>query len=119
MAHFAEINSNNEVLRVVVVNNQLILDPSGQEQEQLGISFCQHLFGGIWIQTSYNSKMRKNYASQGYFYDIQRDAFIPPKPYPSWILNEDTCQWVSPVPYPQDEKVYAWNEETQSWQVLQ
>lgn len=119
MASFAEIGLNNQVLRVIAVNNDELLDQNGVEQEHLGQQFCRSLLGGTWIQTSYNSKMRKNYASQGYFYDIQRDAFIPPKPYPSWILNEDTCQWVSPVPYPQDEKVYAWNEETQSWQVLQ
>lgn len=118
MAHFAEINSNNEVLRVIVINNQELLDSSGQEQEQIGIDFCKTLFGGIWIQTSYNSKFRKNYAGIGYTYDIQRDAFIPPKPYPSWILNEDTCLWEAPISYPQDGNTYFWDEENFIWQEL-
>ena len=115
MAHFAEIE-NNIVTRVVVVHNNELLDENGIEQEANGIAFCQSHFGTTnWIQTSYNGKIRKNYASIGHTYDEQRDAFIPPKPYASWLLNEDTCQWVSPVPHPTDNKRYYWDEDTTSW----
>ena len=115
MAHFAEIE-NNIVTRVVVVHNNELLDENGIEQEANGIAFCQSHFGTInWIQTSYNGKIRKNYASIGHTYDEQRDAFIAPKPYPSWVLNETTCQWVSPVPHPTDNKRYYWDENTTSW----
>jgi hypothetical protein len=118
MAHFAEINSNNEVLRVIVINNSELLDQSGQEQEQIGIDFCRKLFGGNWIQTSYNNKFRKNYAARGHIYDSQRDAFISPQPFPSWILNETTCSWESPIPYPNDSSQYKWNEDNLSWQKI-
>ncbi len=115
MAHFAEIE-NNIVTRVVVIHNNELLDENGIEQEANGIAFCQSHFGTTnWIQTSYNGKIRKNYASIGHTYDGQRDAFIPPKPYASWLLNEDTCQWVSPVPHPTDNKKYYWDEDTTSW----
>jgi hypothetical protein len=114
MAHFAEIDENNTVTQVIVVhNNELLVD--GVESEAKGIDFCQSLFGGNWVQTSYNANIRKNYAGIGYTYDSDRDAFIPPKPYPSWILNEDTCNWESPMPYPEDKLNYYWNEETLSW----
>lgn len=115
MAHFAEIGPDNIVLRVVVVNNNELLDANGVEQEAKGAGFCQSLFGGTWIQTSYNAKFRKNYAGEGFTYDLQRDAFIPPQPYPSWVLNEDTLRWAAPVPMPTDGKMYKWDEATLSW----
>ena len=115
MAHFAEIDNNNIVLRVIVVDNKELLDNNGVEREFLGQTFCYNLLGGTWVQTSYNNTFRKNYAGVAYTYDRIRDAFIPPKPYPSWILNEDTCLWNAPLLYPEDGKQYAWNEETLSW----
>jgi hypothetical protein len=124
MAHFAELGMNNVVLRVIVVHNNELLDENGQESEAKGVAFCRSLFGGTWVQTSYNANFRKNYAGEGFTYDSTRDAFIPPKPFASWVLNEDTCQWGSPVPYPTDvgtpeaPKRYVWNEETQQWDLL-
>lgn len=115
MAHFAEIDQNGIVLRVVVVSNQDTSDASGVEKEYIGAAFCERLLGGTWKQTSYNGNMRKNYAGIGYTYDAQRDAFIPPKPYPSWILNEQTCLWEPPVAMPDDGKLYQWDEATTSW----
>ena len=115
MAHFAQLDENNLVTQVIVVNNNDCLDSNGQESEQTGITFCQSLLGGNWKQTSYNGNIRKNYAGIGYTYDYQRDAFIPQKPYASWILNEQTCQWNAPVSYPTDGKFYSWDEATQSW----
>ena len=94
MAHFAEIDSNldNVVLRVIVIGNEDILDENGEESEALGIAFCKNLFGEEteWVQTSYNNTFRKNYAGAGWMYDEGRDAFIPPQPYPSWTLDDDT-----------------------------
>lgn len=117
MAHFAQLNSNNIVTQVIVVGNQDCFDENGNESESVGIQFCKSLFGEDtnWIQTSYNGNIRKNYAGIGYTYDEQRDAFIPPKPFDSWILNEDTCMWESPVPHPNDGNIYQWNEENQEW----
>lgn len=115
MAHFAEIGLNNTVLRVIVVNNAELLDDQGVEQEAKGAEFCRSLFGGTWLQTSYNANMRKNYAGVGFTYDSARDAFIPPKPYASWVLNEDTCRWDPPTPMPTDGAMYAWDEATQNW----
>lgn len=117
MAHFAQLE-NNVVKQVIVVSNQDILDEQGQESEEKGIAFCSNLLGGTWKQTSYNAKIRKNYAGIGYTYDEGRDAFIPPKPYNSWLLDEDTCQWKAPVDYPIDDKRYTWNEETLAWDVI-
>lgn len=114
MAHFAELDENNNVLRVVVVANDVIIE-DGVEKEQLGKDFCQQLFGGNWIQTSYNGTIRKNYAGTGYTYDMTRDAFIPPKPFNSWLLDDDTCLWHSPIPYPDDGDKYLWDEDTLSW----
>ena len=117
MAHFAEIGLNNTVLRVIVVhNNDCLLD--GVETESVGAEFCRNLLGGTWMQTSYNGSIRKNYAGAGYTYDSERDAFIPPKPYASWVLNETTCTWDAPTPMPIDEKKYSWDEETTSWKEL-
>lgn len=117
MAHFAQLE-NNVVKQVIVVSNQDILDDKGQESEEVGIKFCSNLLGGTWKQTSYNAKIRKNYAGIGYTYDEGRDAFIPPKPFASWLLDEDTCQWKAPVDYPTDGKRYTWDEETTSWVLI-
>jgi hypothetical protein len=115
MAHFAELDDNDTVQRVVVVHNNELLDESGNEVEQKGIDFCVDLFGGKWVQTSFNATIRKNFAGVGYVYDAALDAFIPPKPYPSWLLNEDTCQWECPIEIPTDG-LYDWNEELQAWE---
>jgi len=121
MAHFAELDANNVVLRVIVVGNKDTADANGVEKEHIGAAFCERLFGGTWKQTSYNGNKRKNYAGTGYTYDAGRDAFIPPKPYNSWVLKESTCQWEAPVPMPADAgtgeppKMYSWNESTTSW----
>jgi len=114
MAHFAKLE-NNVVKQVIVVSNQDILDEKGQESEEVGIAFCSNLLGGTWKQTSYNGKIRKNYAGVGYTYDEGRDAFIPAKPFASWLLDEGTAQWKAPVAMPTDDKRYTWNEETKSW----
>jgi hypothetical protein len=114
MAHFAQLE-NNVVTKVIVVSNQDILDENGQESEQKGIDFCSNLLGGTWLQTSYNGNIRKNYAGIGYTYDEGRDAFIAPKPYNSWVLDETTAQWKAPVDMPTDDKKYTWNEATTSW----
>lgn len=115
MAHFAELDSNNVVLRVIVVGDKDTADVNGNEVESIGVSFCQKLLGGNWKQTSYNGNKRKNYAGAGFTYDAAIDAFVPPKPYPSWVLNNETAQWVAPVPMPTDGKKYTWDEATQSW----
>ena len=117
MAHFAEIGLNNTVLRVIVVHNNELLDENGQESEAKGAAFCRNLFGGTWIQTSYNGTIRKNYAGIGDTYDTQRDAFIAPKPFASWVLDESTCRWQAPTPMPNDGKMYVWDEPTTSWKV--
>jgi len=115
MAHFAEIDQNNVVLRVIVVDNRDTSTPDGTEVESIGVAFCQRLFGGNWVKTSYNGNIRKNYAGIGFTYDSGRDAFIPTKPFASWVLNEDTCLWAAPVAMPTDGKSYSWNEQTQQW----
>ena len=115
MAHFAELDETNIVKQVIVVHNNELLDDNSNESEQKGIDFCTNLLGGTWVQTSYNETIRKNYAVIGFTYDPIRDAFIPPQLYPSWILNEDTCQWESPVPYPTDGPAYCWDEATLTW----
>ena len=115
MAHFAQLNEDNIVTQVIVVHNNDLLDENGIEQESKGQQFCTNLLGGNWVQTSYNATFRKNYAGIGFAYDSVRNAFIPPKPYPSWVLNEDSCQWEAPVAYPSDGKFYTWDEETTSW----
>ena len=116
MAHFAKIGLDNLVTDVLVVANREIMDSTGVEYESIGVEFFKNLTGHeTWIQTSYNGTIRKNYAGIGYTYDSQRDAFIAPKPYPSWTLVEETCRWVSPVAYPTDGKIYDWDESTLSW----
>jgi hypothetical protein len=137
MAYFAKLNSENIVETVISINNAVITDSNGIEQEQLGVDFINQLYktNDIWKKTSYNTKggkyfnsdntlgdqskaFRKNYAGIGYIYDSNRDAFIPPKPYNSWVLNESTCLWNAPVAYPQDGKRYAWNEEILNWELM-
>jgi hypothetical protein len=118
MAHFAKLNEENIVLAVHVVNNNVI-NENGVESEEIGIKFLSELHGHEkWKQTSYNSRIRKNYAGIGYTYDEQRDAFIPPKKYNSWILNEESCVYEPPIQYPDDGKMYAWNEQTISWKEI-
>ena len=120
MAHFAKIGLNNIVTDVLVVANRDTMNSQGNEQESIGIEFLKTLTGHeTWIQTSYNGNIRKNYASIGYTYDSQRDAFIPPKPFESWVLNENTCQWEAPTSMPNDNKEYRWNESTTSWVVVE
>lgn len=115
MAHFAKLDENNNVLAVHVVNNDVIT-VDGVESEQAGIDFLTDLHGHtLWKQTSYNGTTRKNYAGIGFTYDAGRDAFIAPKPWASWVLNETTCQWESPVPRPTDGKHYGWFEPNQEW----
>jgi|TARA_R100001530_G_scaffold19431_2_gene16398 hypothetical protein len=120
MAHFAKIGTGNIVEQVLVVNNDVITDENGNEQEKLGMDFLNNLLNtrDVWKQTSYNENFKKNYAGVGYTYDESRDAFIPPKDYPSWTLNEDTCRWEAPSARPDDGKDYSWNEETTSWEEI-
>ena len=116
MAHFAQLDNNNKVIRVIVVGNEFITNNDGIEIEQLGIDFCKKLTGNdaIWIQTSYNRNFRKNFAGPGHTYDSELDAFIPEKMYESWVLN-DNGSWIPPIPYPTDGKNYYWDETIISW----
>lgn len=124
MAHFAKLDENNVVTQVIVVANSDTSDASGVEKEHIGAAFCEKLFGGTWKQTSYNGNVRKNYAGIGFTYNADIDAFVPPQPFASWTLNNDTAQWEAPVPMPEDAgsgdppKMYTWNEETTSWDVV-
>jgi hypothetical protein len=115
MAHFAQLNEENLVTQVIVVANQDTADQDGVENEAIGIEFCTNLLGGTWKQTSYNGNIRKNYAGVGYKYDAALDAFIPPQPFASWTLNNETAQWEAPTPYPTDDKRYTWDEATTAW----
>ena len=130
MASFAKIGLNNKVIEVLSVHNNELKDSNGVEQENIGIDFLTKLTGwAIWKQTSYNTHggvhstggtpLRKNHAGIGYTYDEDRDAFIAPKPYASWILNEETCQWEAPVVYPDDGERYTWNESTTNWDIVE
>lgn len=115
MAHFAKLNSSNIVTQVVVVNNDVLLE-NNVEVEQKGIDFLVSLFGqAVWKQTSYSGSIRKNYAGVGYKYDATRDAFIPPRPFNSWALNESTCTWEAPVAHPDGDGIYRWDEDTVQW----
>ena len=119
MASFAKIGLNGKVIEVQSVNNEVLKDANGIEQESIGVDFLTKLTGyPVWKQTSYNGNFRKNHAGIGYTYDEDRDAFIPKKPFNSWILNEDTCRWEAPVAYPNDGQIYKWNEETKSWDLI-
>lgn len=116
MAHFAQLDENNVVTQVIVVGNNELLDANGREREELGVAFCQRLFGGNWKQTSYNHNMRVRYAGIGYSYNADIDAFVPPKPFASWVLNNTTANWEAPIPMPVVEgKMYYWDEATTSW----
>jgi hypothetical protein len=117
MAHFAKLDKDNVVTEVHVVNNIEMLAADGSESEVMGVAFLIRWSGGYsnWKQTSYNGKIRKNYAGIGYIYDTTRDAFIPPQPFPSWVLNEDTCLWDAPTQMPTDGQRYQWDEPTTSW----
>tara|TARA_Y100000589_G_scaffold225955_1_gene213379 strand:- start:2468 stop:2866 length:399 start_codon:yes stop_codon:yes gene_type:complete len=129
MASFAKIGLNGKVMSVVSVANEALQDSKNIEREELGIALLTELtHWPIWKQTSYNTKggvhllggtpLRKNHAGIGFTYDEDRDAFIPKKPFNSWILDEETCQWEAPVAYPNDGQRYSWNEENQTWQVI-
>ena len=120
MATFAKIGLNNKVIEVLSVHNNELLDSNGVEQEVNGIDFLTKLTGwSIWVQTSYNNNFRKNHAGIGYTYDEDRDAFIPPKPFNSWILNEDICLWEAPVAKPDDGERYTWNETNLNWEIIE
>jgi len=130
MASFAKIGLNNKVIEVLSLVNEVLHDSNGVEQESIGIDFLTKLTGyPIWKQTSYNTHggvhdnggtaLRKNHAGIGYTYDEDRDAFIPKKPFNSWILNEDTCLWNAPVAYPLDDNSYSWNEQNKSWDLIE
>jgi hypothetical protein len=130
MASFAKIGLNNKVIEVLSVVNEVLHDSNGIEQEVNGIDFLTKLTGyPVWKQTSYNTHggvhnnngipLRKNHAGIGYTYDEDRDAFIPKKPFNSWILNEDTCLWNAPVAKPEDDNRYTWNEQTLSWNIIE
>ena len=117
MAHFAEIDSNNVVLRVVVVDNKDTADAASVEKEHIGAAYLERLLGGTWKQTSYNGTIRKHYAGAGYTYDTSLDAFVPPQPFPSWSLDAD-CNWQAPVPMPSDGQMYSWDEAAGNWVVV-
>lgn len=108
MSHWAELDDNNIVLRVLVGDND---DPNGDE----GYQWLVNTFGGRWVKTSYNNNIRVRYAGAGYSYDEQRDAFIPPKPFPSWVFDDAAADWIAPVLRPQDGKRYVWNEQSTKW----
>ncbi len=114
MAHFVRIE-NGIVVQGIVVSDKDTADEHGVEHEALGVAFCSNLLGGTCKQTSYNARIRKNYAGVGYTYDEILDAFVPPKPFASWLLDTDKAQWKAPIYMPVDDKKYAWNEETTSW----
>jgi hypothetical protein len=120
MASFAKIGLNSKVIEVISVNNEVLKDSNGVEQEINGIDFLTKLTGyPLWVQTSYNNNFRKNHAGIGYTYDEYRNAFIPKKPFNSWTLNENTCNWESPVEKPQDNNTYFWNESTLTWDIAE
>ena len=125
MAHFAELDVFKKVIKVLVVNDKDTQDNNGNEVSSIGTTYLHDLLGGTWLRTSRNTlagshllgktPFRKNYAGIGYSYDQDRDAFVPPKPYPSWVLNEETCQWDAPTAEPDDGKRYEWDEPNTQW----
>ena len=123
MAYFAKLGTGNVIEKVISINNAVITDANGVEQEKLGVDFINKLYNtrDVWKQTSYNKNFRKNYAGIGYSYDQTRDAFIPPKPFNSWILNENTCLWEAPVAMPttelEENQYYSWNESIINWEI--
>lgn len=114
MAHYAFLDGNDVVVEVITGRNE--------DEVVEGISNWEEYYGNLrgrkCVRTSYNGNIRKNYAGIGFSYDSERDAFIPPKPYESWLLNEESCLWEPPVARPEDDSIYNWNEETQSWDQL-
>lgn len=119
MAHFAKIGLDNVVIEVVYLDNINNMTLLGEESEDIGVSFLKKLTGHqTWKQTSITQSFRKNFAAQGFVYDSNRDAFIPPKPYESWLLDETTCLWKAPIPVPSDERMYTWNEITKQWDII-
>jgi hypothetical protein len=122
MAHFAKLDENKQVIEVIVINNEVIIDENGNENEKLGISFCKRLFGEDtnWIQASYNGSIRKRYPGIGDTYNETLDAFITPQLYPSWILSSDTCDWEAPIPKPEvsQDEIALWDESTISWKIV-
>jgi hypothetical protein len=121
MAYFAKLGVGNAVEQIISINNSVITDSNGIEQEKLGVDFINKLYNtrDVWKQTSYNNNFRKNFAGIGYSYDQERNAFIPPKPFNSWILNEDTCLWNAPIAKPEDDNMYRWNESTLTWDIVE
>jgi hypothetical protein len=109
MSNFAEIDENNTVIRVLVGDNTLPNE---------GKDWFEQNLGGTWVQTSYNANFRKNYAGVGFIYDPNLDAFIPPKPFSSWVLNKEICQWEAPKPYPTDGFTYVWNDNKGEWELV-
>jgi len=134
MAYFAKLGTGNIIEQVISINNSVITDSNGVEQEQLGVNFINKLYNtrDVWKQTSYNINFRKNFAGIGFQYDQTRNAFIPPKPFDSWILNEQNCLWESPIAYPETYTLgllsednntpikdpYKWNEATLTWDII-
>jgi hypothetical protein len=118
MAHFAQLDDNNKVTQVITVSDNDIKTSLGNESEEMGKELCSRLFGGNWIQTSFNKKFRKHYAGIGYYYDSKLDAFVPPKPFESFILNEETCMWEAPKPRPVGDKYYFWDESVLDWKEM-
>jgi hypothetical protein len=108
MAHFAEIDENNVVIQILVTDNNAPNE---------GYDWLVENLGGTWVQTSYNGNIRKNFAGIGFTYNSELDAFIAPKPFDSWLLDEETCQWKSPTPYPTDGFTYFWNEAELAWEL--
>jgi hypothetical protein len=116
MSYFAQLDDDNVVVQVIRISNSDAPDPAPDNSEPLGQAFIASLgLPGVWKQTSYHATFRKNYAGIGYLYDAEADVFIPPKPYPSWMLDDDTCLWRPPTPYPDDGNTYVWDEDTLTW----
>jgi len=115
MAHFAELDSNNIVVRVTVVENKDTADVNGVEKEHIGQAHLEKILGGTWKQTSYNGNMRGNYAGKGYTYFVDQDIFMPPKTYNSWIMSTADATWIAPSAMPTDGGVYNWDEDNQTW----
>ena len=118
MAHFAEIDADNTVLRVIVVNDEDTADSGGIETDPIGEAFCNNLLDGSWKRTSYNGNYRVRFAGVGSTFDAGRDAFISPQPFPSWTIDDATVDWTAPTPMPDDDKPYLWDEGTLSWVAL-
>ena len=123
MKYFAKIELNNKVTQVLTIDDSVLKDANGNEHESLGVAFLTELTKWpIWKETWRDESQRKHFAGIGFTYDEERNAFIGPQPFPSWTLNEDTCDWNPPTPFPEigpDKKKYKWHEETISWEEIQ